>query len=266
MSNFNYYDYLKNNQATNSWLGEMNKSFTQLNAPLVKVFKLDMENTNFDTVYNEESSARSYLEPFDIRAIFKVNIWKSLVGLEGPSQSEDNLNLSVNFGDMVNIIRGLKTAHFCELKISYLGSGYAAIYNLNGFLVLKENGIVKLNIDLSVYDTVDKVMTQITGLFSSEKIGKNDLSANLVSFNEVAFFGSTLVIYSPDNTFKNMTDAIQTGDVVMTQENRVYEIKQAYPAGNMGWDYHTYMLICELADMDKIVLPEPYNSKIWKMA
>ena len=73
MSNFNYYDFLKENKATNQWIGEMNKSFNNLNSPIVKVFKLDFSKTKMDDVYTEESHTRVYVRPFDIRAKYIVN-------------------------------------------------------------------------------------------------------------------------------------------------------------------------------------------------
>lgn len=266
MSNFNYYDFLKENKATNQWIGEMNKSFNNLNSPIVKVFKLDFSKTKMDDVYNEESHTRVYVRPFDIRAKYIVNPWKNLVGMEGPYQGEETFQLSVNFEDMVQTIRALKTAHFSELKISYSGHLFATICNLQGFIVLKENNKIIRTISLKEYDTTDKVRDQInlSGLFNCDLIGKVDLSDNLVSFEETPFYNYVMVVYSEDKTYSSMTDAIEMGDVVLTlHNNRVYEIKQAYPAGNMGWDYHTYILNCELADMDKIILPEPFNSKIW---
>ncbi len=266
MSNFNYYDFLKDNSATNQWIGQMNKAYNDIGSPLVKIFKLDFSKIKYDSLYNEEQYTRVYTEPFEIRAKFIVNIWKSIVGLEGPQQQEDNLQLSVNFESMVQTIRDLKNSHYCELKIFYTGTGTASVSNSENNLILKENNLIKEIIDLTVYDTTDKISEKINTIsfFQCEKKGKNDLSINLVSFPETYFYGNVIVIYSDNQKYKSVTDVIEMGDVIMTLDKRVYEIKQAYPAGNMGWEYHSYILNCELADMDKIILPEPYNSKVWK--
>lgn len=265
MSDFNYYDYLKSNQATNAWLSQMNNTYIQTSGIKIKIFKLDLSKTKFDELYNEENTSRVYVNPFDIRAVFPMNIYKNLVGLEGPYQQEENLQLSVNFENMVKVIRDLKNAHFCDLRIVYTGVGYPSIANDNSSIKIKENNRLIAHIDLIQNDTTEKVRVAINAIpnFSCTMIGKNDLSSNLVSFAETPFFGTNIIVYSLDSTFSTMSDAIEMGDVILTGENRLYEIKSAYPAGKMGWNAQIYILNAELADVDKTILPEPYNSTVY---
>jgi len=239
-----------------------------LGSPMIKVFKMDKAETQKDTLYGEENTSRIYLPPFEIRAFHFDNPFRQLLGYEALIEEEDNLQLVVNFEDMVQKIRDLRGGHISDMYISYNGdsSNTPSAYKNGDTFLLKVNGSIVQTYDLSstAYNTTKKLGTAIDveNDFSVTLYGKNDESSNIVNFNDTTFKGSTLRIYSLDHTYDNITDIIEIGDVILTNKWRLYEVKNAVPTGDFMWDYVTYTLFCNLARIDQVSLPKDYEEQI----
>ena len=263
---FSWFDELRTG-VTQKWISMLNAAYIESNGPVIKVFKLDKVVTPRDPLYGEANS-RIYLPPFEMRALHLVNPWKQVIG-EGVapySEPEENLQVVVNFDNMVRIIRDLKTAHVSNITISYSGNGIPSAVKSNGYFTMKISGTTVANFDLnnSSYNTTQKILTSINSIsnFSATFAGKNDSSINLVDFEEVMFRNYNLVVYSPNNTYKNVTDIIERGDVILTYTWKLYEVLSNLPGGNIGWDYSTFVMSGKTIGLDECELPGDYDTQI----
>lgn len=250
-------------QVVNFW----NKMYINFVAPKLTIFKLDKVKTNIDNVYVEEQFSRIFLPPFTIRGFHLDNTWKQLLGGLMPfREEEDNIQFVINFENMVQIIRGLKYSHLSEMTITYSGNGIPTAYKSSSLLILKVNGNVVGSFDCGnlAYNTTLKLGNAINTLtnFSVILTGSNDSSINLVDFNEINFKNSNLMIYSFNHSYQNLSDVIEYGDLILTNKWRLYEVLNAAPGGDFGWDWVTYVLSCNLAKIDQCILPGDYVQQI----
>jgi hypothetical protein len=250
------------------WINHINKTYLNFAAPKIKIFKLDKVATVKDTLYGEEKTTRIYLNPFEIRAFHLDNPWKQLLGGNGAAyrEEEDNIQFVMNFEDMVTKIRNLKYGHIAEMTITYHGVYVPYASKSGNMFTIKVNGatIGYFDVTNGNYNTVQKLANAINGLsgFSVVITGKNDTASNLVSFTEVAFKGVGLMVYTLDTSYANITDVIEHGDVILTNKWRLYEVLNANPAGDVGWDYVTYVVSCNLANVNQVQLPSDYTGKV----
>jgi len=254
-----------------NWVDYMNRSYIDLYGPPVKIFKLDKEATILDPLYGEESSARIYLPPFDMNMIHLDNPWKQMLG-EGTMpylETEDELTFVCNFNEMVRIIRDLKNKHTYEITLEYLGTGKITVSNLSDIFTIKENGIIVFQADLNVslYNTSKKLANAINSVSNVLVyfLGDNGLSTDMVGFSEVDFTNQKLVTYAFDPTYENLTDIIETGDLILTNKWKLYEVHTNMPGGDFGWEYSTFVMQGNLRSLqDKASLPENYVEQIKK--
>ena len=247
------------------WIDYMNKSYINLYGPKIKIFKLDKKATQIDPLYMEEKrSGRIYLPPFDIRALHDDNKWVGFLSTRGLEEQEQNMMLFVNFNDMVEKVNELKTAHVCNLLIEYKGTTnllpYAQKVNNVFTLWLGTNKYFELDLTDQKYSTINRLAGFINS-YDDWKVtlqGTNDLSKNIIEFGRTGFGGKQLLIYTQDETYKNITDVIEIGDAILTNKWRLYEVMNVYPAGDFGWSYTTWKLDCKLAEPEKMNLPGNY--------
>jgi len=251
-------------EVVNFW----NKMYLSAVAPKISVFKLDKTATSVDTLYVEEQHSRIYLPPFEIRAMMLTNPWRQLLGYEAIKEEEDNIQFVVNFEDMVQRVRALSGGHITDMYITYDGDStdIPAAAKTGSSFVVRKNGSVLATYDLTTtdYNTTKKLGTAINTIddFSVTLQGRNDSSVNLVDFANSTFQGATLNVYSLDHTYDNITDVIEYGDLIMSNKWRLYEVMNANPSGDFGWDFVQYTLSCNLARMDQVSLPGDYEEQI----
>jgi hypothetical protein len=251
------------------WINHINKAYINVSAPTIKVFKLDKAMTNPDNLYGEEMTSRIYLNPFTIRAFHLDNTWKQLLLADGTGpykEEEENIQFVMNFENMVQRIRALKSAHVAEMAITYQGTLIPYASKIGNFFTIKAGSTVIGSFDVtnSNYNTVQKLGNAINNIsaFKVILLGRNDTAINLVNFAETSFKANTLVVYSVDRTYSNLTEIIEAGDCVLSNKWRLYEVMNANPAGDIGWDYVTYIVSCKLANVLQCQLPGDYKTKI----
>jgi hypothetical protein len=249
-------------QFANFW----NKTYINIAAPLLQVFKLHKDNTRVDTLYGEESSSRIYMPPIEIRGFHFDNAWAQLLGPFGTTEQEENIVFVFNFDDMVQRIRARKDIHITDMLISYTGSGVPSVAKTSTNFILKVNGttVVNFSVNDPLRNTTKKLGESIHALddFNVSLIGRNDASTNLVNFSETYFQGSALNVYTLDQSFYQASDIIEAGDAILTNKWRLYEVMNANPSGNFGWDWITYSVSCKLARLDQVSLPGEYENEI----
>lgn len=248
------------------WVNYMSKSYIDLVGPALKVFKMDKVETQLDELYGESKTGRIYLPPFEIRALYDNNKWVGFLDTGGYSEKEEPMTVFLNFNNMVELVTDLKKIHVANLYIKHVGNGVPKIEKVNDTLNLYINGTLSLSFDLTdnLFSTIRKLASRIEAYpdWSVRIEGKNDLSINLIDFNKISFIQREIMIYSLDNTYKNITDVIELGDVIMTDRYRLYEVTEAKPAGDFGWNYALWQLGLEVLSVDRLQLPGNYIEQI----
>jgi len=251
---------------TQQWVDYLSKSYMNYAGEPIKVFRLDKAVTELDELYGESKVGRIYLPPFDIKSIYDNNKWVGFLDAGGYSEKEETLTMFVNFNEMVAKQMDLKKQHVVDLYVSYSGLGVPSIDKVDNILTLYINSISVFEFDLtdSLYSTTKKLATQISSKdnWTSRIKGKNDLSIHLINFSKISFVQRETMIYSMDQTYNNITDVIELGDVIMTGRYRLYEVTDARPAGDFGWEYALWQLGLEISSVDRLQLPGNYIEQI----
>ena len=263
---FNYFDALNNSQTT-QWVSTLNEKYINLVGQPILVYKLDKVETPIDDLYNETHTSRIYLPPFEMKAQHLVNPYTQNMGTEYLySEREEVTQFVINFNDMVAKIRDLKASHISDLNISYNGSGIAFAENNNNIFSLWINcqKVAEFDLKDNNYNTIQKLanrIKQISG-FSATYTGKNDASINLVSFSKTRLKNKILNIYSPNLTYKNCTDIIENGDIIIDSTARAYQVNENLFSNSSMWSYQTMVLECTKAKIDYTNLPGNYVQQL----
>lgn len=260
----NYFDDLKTGNSA-QWISYLNKEYMELYAPSVKVFKLDKVVTKLDNPYTEALHSRIYLPYFEMRVFHLDNTWRQVLG-EGTMpylETQENIQFIANFENMVNIHRELKNRHSSDIYIEYTGSGEPTAEKIGDSLTLRiSDTVVKIfNLINDNYRTLKKLVAEINAVpnFSASLKGENDLSKALVSFGKTSFKYEKLNLYVKDKTYKNITEVVEAGDLVLTHQYFLYEVLSNKPGGDFGWDYVTFVIEGNLRSLDKAQLPGNIN-------
>lgn len=265
MSDVNYYDLLKTKEM-GQYFSYLNDKFMKLTGPKIKVFKLDKQMTVLDEVYGTDRGNRIYLPYFEINASYLTNPWVSDIGLEPYAEIEQKPKIVVNFDNMVATIRDLRNRHTCDITVECISPTLTPAMSKSGTTVnLYLNGNLSKTISLDTYRTVKSLTNAINGesQFEASYTGVNDEATKISDFDLIEFKGSALSLYVEDDTFKNITDVIEMGDVLVTEKWRAYEVKSAAPGGDFGWNWTTYIMEGGLLEMDVLDgLPGNFRAEI----
>jgi len=269
MAGFNYFDELRSGN-TQQWISYLNGEYMNLVAPIIHVFKLDKVRTQIDTLHGDETFGigRIYLPPYQMRAFHIDNTWKQVLGQDTMPylETQEDIQFIVNFEQMVQKIRELKTRHTTNIYLEYSGTSEVSALKQNDHFIIKIDGNVLADYDLTDtnYNTTNKLVSTINSIpnFTATADGENDSSVSLVSFAEIRFKKSRLNIFSEDKTYVNSTDIIEAGDLILTHNWFLYEVLSNVPGGDFGWDYATMVFTCNLRSLDKAQLPNSYIDQI----
>lgn len=263
---FNYSSFLKSGpqRQYNSY---MNDRYIELNGMTVYVFKLDKVLTKKSELYGSEVSSRIYLPHFPIRALYLTNKWAGQLSLNVYEEDENNIDFTMNFDRMVKTHRDLKEKISGELSVYYTGNGTPYIEKKNSTIkfAIDTNIVFEEDLNNPEINTIKKLVTKINSLqgFSSVYTGNNESSINLDNFINSSIKNITKKINVRDKTYANITDVIEMGDVILTDKYRLYQVLQANPAGDIGWNYSTYFVKGNLCDMSLVdSLPNDYRKII----
>lgn len=266
--NFNYADMF-NSSGVKDYISYMNEHYMNLTAPTVKVFKLDKNATILEDLYGSEKHSRVFLPPFDMRMNMLDNPWKGVLNIEPYIEEEDNTKFVVNFNAMVRKHRELRFKRNSDIFLKFAGSGVPSAKKLGNIFTLYVDSVEVVSYDMTDgnFNTTKKLVQKINTVpyFSAELNGVNDPSSDIVDFDRTAFTDSKLNIYTLDPTYQNITDVIEMGDAILTSKYRIYQVLNANPTGDFGWNYATYTLDCNLYELDMLDgLPGDYRSEIEK--
>ena len=261
---------ISNTGSVQQWISELNNSYININGPTIYVFKMDKTQTDIDDLYGGENfgGSRIYLPPFQIRSIYLEKEWNQSLGTDTFPYLEvqEDAVFTVNFDNMVRIIRDLKQIYNSEILIEHMDNTVvSAKKEGNTFQLFSNNNSTTLDLNESRYRTTKKLADEISSMGNRYKvthIGENDLSVNIVDFRNTFFTRKTLSMYSEDETYKNCTDIIEKGDLILTDKFFLYEVHSNIPSGNFGWNYSTLTLTGNVRSLDKVELPNNWNDLI----
>jgi len=245
------------------WVNYLNKSYINLYGPKIKIFKLDKTKTIKHELYLEEAqTGKIYLPPIELRALYDDQKWRGNLGLNIYTEVEQPIVFYVNFEDMVEKFTQAKREHVSNMYIKYSGIGVPVAQKINNIFTIwiGKQKIIEYNLLDNRYSTVRKLGSAINDFddFEVELEGKNDLSINLIDFEKTNFIGRQLLVYSENSVYKNITDVVEIGDIILTNKYRLYEVQNASPDGEFGWSYTTWKIECILANVETINLPGDY--------
>jgi hypothetical protein len=249
------------------WVNHLNKAYIDLYGPKIKVFRLDKTVTQKHELYLEEKqSGRIYLPPIELRSLHDDGKWRGSLGMNLYSETEPPMVMYINFEDMVQKMTEARRRHIANVYIKYHGQGVPTIQKKDNKLSIWIGKQKKIDYDLDDkrYSTIRKLGSHIHSFddFEIELEGENDLSRNLIDFERTNFSGRQVLIYTEDTAYNNVSDVIEMGDVILTNKYRLYEVQDAAPAGNFGWNYTTWKIECKLATVENMNLPGNYVEQI----
>jgi len=257
----NYSDMLKD---YNQYFSYLNDKYLEGQAPIIKVFKLDKKATILDETYGAVKHSKIFLPPFEIRAKYLTNSWVGALNMEPYQEIEQNIKFELNFNRMVQIIRSLKNTKIISINITFAGVGVPSIKKTEESIDLFIN-----NIMVSTYRMTDGNLAKANDLvafinaipyFNAESIGENDFITKIINFEKTEFTGKIFNFYSLNDMYKNITDIIEIGDAILTNKYRIYQVLNANPTGDFGWNYAIYTLECNLYPIEELDgLPSDYR-------
>jgi len=249
--NFNYTDTLQGNAYT-QFIADQHDKAVQTTGRKTYVFKLDKIETKLSEVYKEETNGRVYLPHFEQRGIYKSNTFVSQLSVKNFTETEETLEIEYDFGRMVHIITELKQKTAGKLKIKNISLEPLEIEITNDKVIIKNfrQTLFEEKIDNKIYKIIDKLKKQ------------NLIEINYDGINEEASFVDKVFlklkprreqeINLNNSIYKNVSDVITHGDIIVTDRGRVYQVVGAYPRNDIYGRYINWNVQCELINLAKL--------------
>jgi hypothetical protein len=160
-------------------------------------------------------------------------------------EKEENMEFVFNFERMVNTMRDLKDSVSGTFKIRNVSKEELLIEISNGiFKATTPLGVVIFNEKLEDYSSIrlliDKISEQ-TDFVRIEYDGNSEPATSINSFHVILNRGNIFNINVDNSIYKNISDVIEAGFVIITDRARVYSVVSAVPEndsyGNeyIGW-------------------------------
>lgn len=240
---YNYVDSLQS-AAQKQYFSNIHDTAIQQTGRKAFIFPLDKTRTE-QNIYNDTLN-RMYLPYFELRALYKTNAFVPNLSLDGIYQEkEENMEFVFNFERMVNTIRDLKDSISGVFYIKNISKDSALVEIKEGKISAKTMfGVSLFEEKLSDYSSVELLIDKInqeTNCFKIEYKGHTEPADGLNNFHTVLKPGRVFELNVDSNTYKNITDVIEAGFVIITDRARVYSVVSAVPEndsyGNeyIGW-------------------------------
>jgi hypothetical protein len=217
-----------------------------------------------------EKYRRVYLPHFMQRAQYKTNIYTTQLNLNIFEENEEKLEFVFNFDRMVHNIRALKDKVSGTLVIKNRRKTPITLKIENDrFIISVEQNII-INEDISDTKTIKSFVAEMNKKIFDIKFeyeGNNE-DISFLKFNAPILLnkGKQKIIQIEDNTYKNCTDVIENGAMILTDRYRLYQVIEARPAtdsyGNLWCSWICKGALAELSVAD--AMPGDYRTLIEK--
>lgn len=107
---------------------------------------------------------------------------------------------------------------------------------------------------------LDARWTQLLGPLPYQEL--EEASTFVINFNYMV--NEIKKLKESDNDYKDVSDVIEIGDLILTNKFRLYEVSTAMPSGDFLFDFITWSVQGNLGRLDKYVVPAPYDTLIEK--
>lgn len=249
--NFNYIDNLN----TSSYFNLINEQHDQainMTGRKAYIFMLDKIDTELSNVYKEEKHGRIYLPHFEQRALYKTNTFISQLNTQNYTEKENNLEMEFNFARMVHNIHELKNKSSGILEIKNISKVPLNIEINKEFVLRDENNILyKTSLDGNIFSFINKITKDISLLEFNYK-GDSETLEFLEKINLKILPRRTIELSLNNSIYKNTSDVIDKGDIIVNDRKKVYQVVAAYPRDDNYQNYVSWKVQLELINLAKV--------------
>jgi hypothetical protein len=249
-TNFNYIDSLMN--STNvQFMADQHDHAIQTTGRKSYIFLLDKVETELSEVYKEEVHGRVYLPHFEQRALYKTNTFISSLDAANYTEKEDNLEMEFDFGRMVHNINELKSKTAGKLTLIN-NSKIPLEFEINENLIIRNYSeiLYKKPIEGSVYNFINEVMKE-TSLVKFEYSGDSEVLDFLEKLNFKLLPRRKQEIILNNSIYKNTSDVISHGTLVLNDRMKLYQVVGAYPKNDSYGQYISWNVQLQISNLAK---------------
>lgn len=262
---FNYIDAF-NSSSQLEYKSKQHDASVEIQGRRCYVFLLDRKKTEISEVYNEAKNGRIYLPHFEQRALYSLNEFQGLIGLNNYVEKEDTLKFEFNFARMVCNIRDLKDKKAGKLMIKNISNEiFLLSIENNKFVVKSKNQVILLEEDLTKYKSITAFINSAKKRCSVIDLsyeGDMEEAKNINSVSMRLVPNRKEEILVNDRLYENCGDVIDNGDIILTDKYKLYQVNNAYPTGAMVNEYTSWTCHCNITDIAIANLPDDYRKII----
>lgn len=247
---FNYIDNINSSTYFN-FVSDQHDQAINMTGRKTYIFKLDKVDTELSEVYKEEKHGRIYLPHFEQRALYKTSLFVSQLDTQNFTEKENNLELEYNFGRMVHNIHELKSKSIGVLNIKNI-SKIPLTIEIDKSFILRNNSelLYEASLDGSIFSFLNKLKE--TSLIEASYSGDGESLDFIEKVNLRLLPRRNIDIQLSNSIYKNVTDVIDRGDIIVTDRKRVYQVVAAYPRDDNYQNYVSWKIQGELINLAKV--------------
>lgn len=249
-TNFNYIDSLMN--STNiQFMADQHDHAIQTTGRKTYVFLLDKVETELSEVYKEETHGRVYLPHFEQRALYKTNTFISSLDTANFTEKEDSLEMEYDFGRMVHNINELKSKTAGKLILTN-NSKIPLEFEISDKLIIRNYAeiLYSKKIEGSIYKFINDVLNE-TSLIKIEYTGDNETMEFLERLSFKLLPRRKKEITLNNSIYKNVSDVISHGTLILNDRMRLYQVVGAYPKNDNYGQYISWNVELQLFNLAK---------------
>lgn len=247
---FNYIDNINSSTYFN-FVSDQHDQAINMTGRKTYIFKLDKVDTELSEVYREEKHGRVYLPHFEQRALYKTSLFISQLDTQNFTEKENNLELEYNFGRMVHNIHELKSKSVGVLNIKNI-SKIPLTIEIDKSFILRNNSelLYETSLGGSIFSFLNKLKE--TSLIEASYSGDGESLDFIEKVNLRLLPRRNIDIQLSNSIYKNVTDVIDRGDIIVTDRKRVYQVVAAYPRDDNYQNYVSWKIQGELINLAKV--------------
>lgn len=249
-TNFNYIDSLMN--STNiQFMADQHDHAIQTTGRKTYIFLLDKVETELSEVYKEETHGRVYLPHFEQRALYKTNTFISSLDTANFTEKEDSLEMEYDFGRMVHNINELKSKSAGKLILTN-NSKIPLEFEISDNFIIRNHAEVLYSrkIEDSIYKFINDILNE-TSLIKLEYTGDNETMEFLERLSFKLLPRRKKEITLNNSIYKNVSDVISHGTLILNDRMRLYQVVGAYPKNDNYGQYISWNVELQLFNLAK---------------
>ncbi len=249
-TNFNYIDSLMN--STNvQFMADQHDHAIQTTGRKSYIFLLDKVETELSDIYKEEKHGRIYLPHFEQRSLYKTNTFISQLDAANYTEKEDALEMEFDFGRMVHNINELKSKSAGKLLLTN-NSKIPLDFEINDYFIIRNHVeiLYKKKLEGSIYSFINEVLKE-TSLVKLEYTGDSETLEFLEKLSFRLLPRRKRELQLNNSIYKNTTDVISRGDLILNDRMKLYQVVGAYPKNDSYGQYISWNVELQLFNLAK---------------